>query len=158
VLVHCQEGISRSSTIVIAYLMRTYGLSLHHAYTYTKGQRKQVFPNLGFWKQLARFEEELHNTAAGTTGPFRETLSDCIDVKLLTEEYKARKAAAGGGDCSSASSDTLDADLPTTCPPGASPNGTWSLQGVASADAKSRAEEAVVEEAQTPCGPIVTAE
>lgn len=157
VLVHCAEGISRSATVVIAYLMRTYGLSLHAAYSHAKNQRKQVFPNLGFWKQLDALEKELYESASPKrTEPYRSTMADCIDMALLTEEYKARKAMAEGG-ASSSSAISTDTMI-VTPPPGASPNGTWKLSGVAGADAKQRSEEAIVEEAQCPIGPIITAE
>lgn len=32
ILVHCQMGVSRSASAVIAYLMKTYGLTLENAY------------------------------------------------------------------------------------------------------------------------------
>lgn len=55
VLVHCRFGVSRSATIVIAYLMR-YGsedssecpLSYDDAFDYVKLRRSQISPNLGF--------------------------------------------------------------------------------------------------------------
>lgn len=59
VLVHCQRGVSRSATIVIAYLMSTQGMSLKEALKHTKGKRNIVKPNAGFLKQLAEFESEL---------------------------------------------------------------------------------------------------
>lgn len=52
VLVHCHAGISRSSTIVIAYLMYKYNKSLVNALDITKNARSIVCPNYGFYCQL----------------------------------------------------------------------------------------------------------
>jgi len=54
VLVHCQAGISRSATIVIAYLIYS-GMDLDEAFRHTKARRKYVQPNAGFWQQLQQF-------------------------------------------------------------------------------------------------------
>jgi hypothetical protein len=56
VLVHCQRGVSRSATIVIAFLIRHCGMSRDEAYVLAKGRRPEVSPNIGFWAQLAEFE------------------------------------------------------------------------------------------------------
>ena len=56
VLVHCQQGISRSSTVVIAYLIRYDNKTLEEALISVKSQRCIAQPNLGFWKQLKEFE------------------------------------------------------------------------------------------------------
>jgi hypothetical protein len=55
VLVHCQRGVSRSATVVIAYLMKHRGMSRDDAYVLVKGRRPLVDPNIGFWEQLADF-------------------------------------------------------------------------------------------------------
>lgn len=52
VLVHCQAGISRSSTIVTAYLMRRNGISREEAFEMVRRVRGHVKPNAGFWDQL----------------------------------------------------------------------------------------------------------
>ena len=52
VLVHCMAGISRSSTIVAAYLMRKNGYTKSQAIYILQSRRKQVNPNQGFLKQL----------------------------------------------------------------------------------------------------------
>ncbi|CAF0816017.1 unnamed protein product [Adineta ricciae] len=59
VLVHCMAGISRSTTIVCAYLMRFLNLSLREAYLLCKRHRPICFPNLGFWNQLISYEFQL---------------------------------------------------------------------------------------------------
>ncbi|UJR22745.1 hypothetical protein I4U23_025777 [Adineta vaga] len=59
VLVHCMAGISRSSTIVCAYLIRYMNMSLRDAYLLCKKHRPIVFPNLGFWNQLIAYESQL---------------------------------------------------------------------------------------------------
>lgn len=59
VLVHCMAGISRSTTIVCAYLMRYLNLPLRDAYLLCKKHRPICFPNLGFWTQLITYEYQL---------------------------------------------------------------------------------------------------
>jgi hypothetical protein len=51
VLVHCYAGISRSATIVIAYLMST-GMTFNDAYQITKTKRPCINPNPGFMRQV----------------------------------------------------------------------------------------------------------
>lgn len=59
VLVHCEMGRSRSSTVVIAYLIRFHGLSRDDAYIHVKERRFSVNPNQGFWEQLRHFEAQV---------------------------------------------------------------------------------------------------
>lgn len=60
ILVHCSAGISRSPTLVVAYLMRSHGMSLKAALGLVVRARPQVSPNSGFLQQLKRLEEELY--------------------------------------------------------------------------------------------------
>lgn len=55
VLVHCQSGISRSATIVIAYLMKVDNMSLDVAYNYVKSKRSCISPNSNFMLQLSEY-------------------------------------------------------------------------------------------------------
>lgn len=57
VLVHCQAGISRSPTIVIAYLMKKLQMSMNEAYAQVREKRSIIAPNLIFMSQLMDFEE-----------------------------------------------------------------------------------------------------
>ena len=59
--VHCQAGISRSATIVIAYLMRTAKLSLREAFLLVKERRCNIGPNQHFMRALVRYEDELRS-------------------------------------------------------------------------------------------------
>ena len=56
VLVHCNLGVSRSSTIVLAYLMKSQTLTLANAYTFLKSRRSCIRPNIGFLTQLSEWE------------------------------------------------------------------------------------------------------
>ncbi|KAL4063479.1 hypothetical protein V8B97DRAFT_2026422 [Scleroderma yunnanense] len=57
VLVHCMMGVSRSATVVCAYLMMTQRISAKAAIQYLQKRRSQVHPNFGFRKQLQVFAD-----------------------------------------------------------------------------------------------------
>ncbi|KAH9279179.1 Dual specificity protein phosphatase 14 [Echinococcus granulosus] len=55
--VHCMAGVSRSATMVLAYLVKHQGMSLFEAYKYVLSIRPCIHPNIGFWRQLIAYEE-----------------------------------------------------------------------------------------------------
>ena len=59
VLVHCNAGISRASTINIGYLLDRENMSMKDALDHVRKQRPQCSPNAGFMVQLETFEERL---------------------------------------------------------------------------------------------------
>ncbi|THD19613.1 Dual specificity protein phosphatase 14 [Fasciola hepatica] len=61
-LVHCMAGVSRSSSLILAYLIRHLNMSLAEAYQHVRGIRPCIQPNPGFWRQLLDYEERLRGT------------------------------------------------------------------------------------------------
>ena len=57
ILVHCQLGISRSTTCVIAYFIKYLGYTAMSALNFIKKKRTQVMPNFGFLNQLMIYEK-----------------------------------------------------------------------------------------------------
>lgn len=58
VLVHCKAGVSRSASVVLAYLMEYRGYSLYDAFLLTLHHRPTITPNPGFMEQLRNYEKE----------------------------------------------------------------------------------------------------
>mmetsp|Transcript_38601 Transcript_38601/g.110955 ORF Transcript_38601/g.110955 Transcript_38601/m.110955 type:complete len:300 (+) Transcript_38601:73-972(+) len=56
VLVHCVQGISRSASVVIFYLMVHERMSLRAAFELAKSRRPLIEPRLEFLRQLGEFE------------------------------------------------------------------------------------------------------
>jgi predicted protein tyrosine phosphatase len=56
IYIHCMCGISRSPSIVIAYLMWKAHCSYYDAYFFVKNRRSYICPNDGFVEQLKLFE------------------------------------------------------------------------------------------------------
>lgn len=65
IYVHCKAGISRSPTIIIAYIMMfgTHTSCYHHTFTdakdYVRSKRPTIAPNYGFINVLEAFEIEI---------------------------------------------------------------------------------------------------
>ena len=55
VLVHCQAGVSRSATIVCAYIMQKLNKNAEEAIAFVRSRRRWVSPNHGFVAQLELF-------------------------------------------------------------------------------------------------------
>ena len=56
VVVHCLAGVSRSASVVIAYLVRERGMSLKKAHDHVIARRDVIRPNPGFWAALVEYE------------------------------------------------------------------------------------------------------
>lgn len=59
VFVHCNAGISRSGSVVLAYVMKTQKMSFDFAFEFVRSKRPVVRPNPGFVKQLKEYEKTL---------------------------------------------------------------------------------------------------
>ncbi|XP_068811489.1 dual specificity protein phosphatase 22-A-like isoform X2 [Struthio camelus] len=58
-LVHCLAGVSRSTTVLVAYLMTVTDLSGDACLAATRAVRSYVSPNFGFQQQLQEYEATL---------------------------------------------------------------------------------------------------
>lgn len=59
VLIHCFAGVSRSTTLTIAYLMKTRRKHFQEMLDFIKTKRRFVCPNDGFRKQLNQWGKKL---------------------------------------------------------------------------------------------------
>jgi serine/threonine/tyrosine-interacting protein len=57
VFIHCKQGVSRSASIVLAYLIKYENMKYDTALSFLQMKRFCVNPNLGFESQLRKFEE-----------------------------------------------------------------------------------------------------
>ncbi|VDM07975.1 unnamed protein product [Wuchereria bancrofti] len=58
-MVHCVAGISRSAAICLAFLTKFRCKSLRQAYQLMAQKRPVVKPNIGFWRQLIAYEQDI---------------------------------------------------------------------------------------------------
>ncbi|XP_060940753.1 dual specificity protein phosphatase 22-B [Limanda limanda] len=86
-LVHCLAGVSRSVTLVIAYIMTVTGLGWQEALAAVKVVRPCAGPNLGFQRQLQEFE-------ATQADEFREWLRNEYKDNPFSDETDIRNLLA----------------------------------------------------------------
>ncbi|KAM3358635.1 protein-tyrosine-phosphatase MKP1-like [Capsicum galapagoense] len=71
VFVHCFQGVSRSASLVIAYLMWKEGLSFEDAFQHVKAARGVTNPNMGFACQLLQCQKRVHALPVSPTSVLR---------------------------------------------------------------------------------------
>ena len=59
VYVHCAQGISRSTSCVLHYLMSKKGMNLKDSFNLVKSKRNIASPTIGFFKDLIDFDKKL---------------------------------------------------------------------------------------------------
>jgi len=84
VLVHCECGISRAPTLVVAFLLLRRGLSLRQALAVVRSKRS-IFPNKGFLEQL--IEVDFDNQEKGLVKPSTEPTEEMALVESYPLEY-----------------------------------------------------------------------
>ncbi|KAL7720178.1 protein-tyrosine-phosphatase [Entamoeba marina] len=77
VLVHCEIGLSRSASAVIAYLMKSNKWTFKESLLYVKERRELVCPNPGFIMQLYEYQSYLG---------IEDTEDSCVFIKNLLED------------------------------------------------------------------------
>ena len=77
VLVNCVAGVSRSATIVIAYIMKYYNLDLKSAFDLVRKRRNRICPNKKFMECLLDYELYLF-------GKNSLTQDECIQLFYYT--------------------------------------------------------------------------
>ena len=60
ILVHCTKGVSRSASMVIAYIMVKYSVDFETAKSIVKSKRECVCPNDGFQQQISSIDVEAY--------------------------------------------------------------------------------------------------
>ncbi|XP_047161406.1 protein-tyrosine-phosphatase MKP1-like [Vigna umbellata] len=71
VLVHCCQGVSRSTSLVIAYLMWRENQSFEDAFHIVKNARGIINPNMGFACQLLQCQKRVHATPPSPSSVLR---------------------------------------------------------------------------------------
>lgn len=88
VYVHCVAGISRSATLVIAYIMKTRSMNYQEAFDLVRNQRRVIDPNEGFVRQLALYHRMKYNIDIGNSD-YRRLVLDALvfEFRLICLSY-----------------------------------------------------------------------
>ncbi|XP_056679342.1 dual specificity protein phosphatase 22 isoform X8 [Monodelphis domestica] len=94
-LVHCLAGVSRSVTLVVAYVMTITDFGWEDALHMVRAGRSCANPNLGFQKQLQEFEKnEVHQFRQWLKEEYGENpLKDAEEAKNILGNYKEQARA-----------------------------------------------------------------
>uniref|UniRef100_A0A8D0BWL1 Dual specificity phosphatase 22 n=1 Tax=Salvator merianae TaxID=96440 RepID=A0A8D0BWL1_SALMN len=94
-LVHCLAGVSRSVTLVVAYVMTITNFGWEDALSVVRASRSCANPNAGFQRQLEEFEKnDVAHYREWLKAEFGENpLPDEQEAQNLLQKFKAHAAA-----------------------------------------------------------------
>lgn len=93
-LVHCVAGVSRSVSLILAYLMKYADMTLKTAFHHVRSVRPQVRPNTGFFKQLIEYEQRLYGATTVSMvhcSSLGEDIPDVYEPEYRTMELLYQK-------------------------------------------------------------------
>ncbi|XP_061225931.1 dual specificity protein phosphatase 22-A-like [Neopsephotus bourkii] len=103
-LVHCLAGVSRSTTVLVAYLMTVTELGWERCLAATRAVRSYVSPNFGFQQQLQEYEVTLLQEYRAWIrhdygrNPFKD--QEELQSLLAQQEQRQKEQQLGSRDCS----------------------------------------------------------
>ncbi len=94
VLCHCREGLSRSPSIVVAFLMQTMNMPVEEALALVEQKNDMVRINKGFEAQLNQLNKQLFGQDSSLYNPKERAEKICYDDMTTAEkrEYDAKMA------------------------------------------------------------------
>ncbi|CAK4084448.1 unnamed protein product [Aphanomyces euteiches] len=82
-LVHCSQGMSRSPTFILAYLVARENMSVLEALRYTRALRPVISPNVGFMRKLVELEVRTRQKASLDLVKYRKDRFATIDELVI---------------------------------------------------------------------------
>ncbi|KAJ3732089.1 protein-tyrosine phosphatase-like protein [Lentinula guzmanii] len=95
VLVHCFQGVSRSATVVCAYLISTAGMTAMESITFVQSKRRIVSPNNGFRKQLHSYATSIRESTALKVTVENSSFESTKGSAQLTDEAQKTEVSIG---------------------------------------------------------------
>ena len=91
VYVHCAQGISRSTSCILHYLMSKKGMNLKESFDLVREKRSVASPTVGFFKDLINYEKKLFGKNSMTLAEYsimmiKENFPN-IDIKDIENVY-----------------------------------------------------------------------
>ncbi|KAJ1729724.1 hypothetical protein LPJ61_003386 [Coemansia biformis] len=105
VLVHCQLGVSRSASLVIAYAMRTMDMGFATAYDYVRLRAPCISPNLSLISQLCEYGRTLDGPRRARPLLISTTVATSVAVPVPVPALAAAPAAVPELSASASSSE-----------------------------------------------------
>ena len=99
VFVHCFQGISRSATLVIVYLMMYRKFTVEQAIKKIR-KKRPVFPNDGFLKQLCELNEQLvkERMEKGENAESNSGMVDQVEGEEVSDKDDSEVGCCGAKD------------------------------------------------------------
>ncbi|KAF0696153.1 Aste57867_13069 [Aphanomyces stellatus] len=82
-LVHCSQGMSRSATFVLGYLVARHNMSVLDALQYTRTLRPVISPNVGFMQKLLDLEWHTRHRASLDLNKYRKDRFAAIEELVV---------------------------------------------------------------------------
>ncbi|KAL1923053.1 uncharacterized protein VTP21DRAFT_9429 [Calcarisporiella thermophila] len=113
ILVHCQCGVARSASLVIAYVMHSERLSLNEAYAFVKRRSLWISPNMSLVYQLLDYEKKIHPSSISRDGRSKNLTNGTAALQRKASLGSATGYASGTSTSDRRASSPAAAEMPT---------------------------------------------